>query len=124
MLFRSGKDNSAITIEKQIENIKMLLLNEISFDLDKYLILGCEESKEYLSTFVGFNVDNIELLADLLFHTVIDCNFSDSNLYIEKTLQLYNFCNLMSKTFSLEREAKIIKIKERLQVLNVKDNQL
>lgn len=107
-----------IAIEKQLEDTKELLLNEIDFDLDKFLYLSYEELKEYLSTIGGFNIENIDLLADTLHQIGAEGNFSDSYIYIEKSLQLYNICNLISKTFSLEREAKIVKIKEHLQATN------
>jgi hypothetical protein len=43
-----GKGDLAITLEKQIEDIKGMLLNEINFDLDKFLDLNIEDSNEYM----------------------------------------------------------------------------
>ena len=90
-----GKGNTAITLERQFENTKGELLNKTDFDLDKFLALNTEESNEYILSFAGFNVENIGLLADCL-----SCD--NSKKYLEKALQLYNLCDLKSKTYSLE----------------------
>jgi hypothetical protein len=106
-----GSGNLAITLENQIENSKEMLLHEMNFDLDKFLALNSEDLNEYMSDFEGFNVDNIELLADCLSQIGFDNNCGSSKMYLEKSLQLYELCNLKSKSFSFEREANIKKIK-------------
>ena len=109
-----GKENLAITLEKQIENAKGMLLNEINFDLDKFLVLSTEDSNEYISNFDGFSVENIELLAGCLSQIGFNDKCGNSKKYLEKALQLYELCNLKSRTFSLEREANILTIKNVL----------
>ena len=109
-----GSENLAITLEKQIENSKEMLLNEMNFDLDKFLTLNTEGSNEYISGFEGFSVENIELLADCLSQIGFDDNCDSSKIYLEKSLQLYELCNLKSKTYSFEREANISAIKNIL----------
>jgi len=109
-----GSNNLSITVEKQIEDAKGMLLNETNFDLDKFLDLNIEASNEYLSGFQGFNVENIELLADFIFKTGLHDEGVNSRKYLEKALQLYESCNSKSKTFSFEREANIEAIKEYL----------
>ena len=109
-----GKENLAITLEHQIENTKGELLNETNFDLDKFLDLNTEESNEYILSFAGFNVENIELLAKRLSEIGFSDNCDDSKKYLEKALQLYNLCNLKSKTYSFERETNINAIKNVL----------
>jgi len=104
----------AITLENQIENSKEMLLNEMNFDLDKFLTLNTEELNEYISGFEGFNVENIELLADCLSQIGFDGNCDNSKIYLEKSLQLYELCNLKSKSYSFEREANINAIKSVL----------
>jgi hypothetical protein len=99
-----GSGNSAITLEKQTETAKEMLLNELNFDLDKFFSLNIEDANEYICTFEGFSVENIEMLAD----SISKIGFN------EKALQLYELCNLKSKTFSLEREMKINTIKSVL----------
>jgi hypothetical protein len=109
-----GKGNLAITLENQIENAKSMLLNEINFDFDKFLNLNTNESNEYILNFAGFSVENIELLAECLSETGFSDNCDNSKKYLEKTLQLYNLCNLKSKTYSVERETNINAIKNAL----------
>ena len=101
------KDNLAITPEKQIEDEKRMLMTEMNFDVDKFLQLNIVEANEYISCFDGFNIENIELLAEY-FSTIGFKTESDvSRNYLEKALQLYALCALKSKTYSLEREEKI-----------------
>ena len=111
-----GSGNLAITLENQIDNSKEMLLNEMNFDLDKFLTLNTEELNEYISGFEGFNVENIELLADCLSQIGFDDNCDNSKMYLEKSLQLYELCNLKSKSYSFEREANINAIKNVLTV--------
>jgi len=110
-----GKDNSAIALEMQIENARGMLLNETNFDLDKFLELNIEDSNEYICSFSGFNVENIELLADCISQTGLNNPGDSSKKYLEKALQLYDLCNLKSKTYSFEREANIETIKNALK---------
>lgn len=109
-----GKENLAITIEKQTEDAKEVLFNETNFDLDKFLALNGEESVQYLSSFKGFDVENTERLADFLSHIGFNDQSDKSKRYLEKALQLYELCRLNSKTYSLEREGKIVAIKNFL----------
>ena len=109
-----GNGNLAITLENQIENSKGVLLNEMNFDLDKFLALKNEGVIEYISCFEGFNVENIELLGDSLFQIGFDVNCDSSEMYLEKSLQLYELCNLKSKSYSFERDANIKAIKNVL----------
>ena len=110
-----GKGNLAITLEKQIEDTKGMLLSELNFNLDKFLELNIEASNDYICSFEGFCVENIELLAE----SISEIGFSDkcdnSRKYLEKALQLYELCNLKSKTYSFAREANINAIKNILK---------
>jgi len=110
-----GKGNLAIAIEHQIENEKRKLLSETNFDLDIFLDLNMEESEKYVLRFEGFNVGNIEILADCLSEIGFSNNCDNSKKHLEKALQLYNLCNLKSKTYSFEREANINAIKNVLK---------
>ena len=109
-----GKENIAITLESQVEAAKGLLLNETDFDLDIFLDLNKEESDKYISSFEGFSVENIELLAECISQIGFNDNPNNSRKYLEKALQLYELCKLKSKTYSFERETNVIKIKNAL----------
>ena len=109
-----GNENLALTIESQVEAAKGMLLNGADFDLDKFLTLNIEDSNEYICSFEGFNIENIEFLAEY----ISEIGFSDESgkfkTYLEKALLLYELCNLKSKTYSLERETNIKAIKNVL----------
>jgi len=107
LIIFGGKDNLAIIPEKQLENAKEMLLNKINFDLDKFLELNAEESIEYMNSLKGFSVENLELLADCFAQTGFNDKGDNQKKYFEKALQLYELCNLKSKTYSIERESKI-----------------
>ena len=105
-----GTENFAITLE----NTKQILQTEINFDLDKFLDLNPEKANDYISTFQGLNVENIEMLADYISEIGFNNQNDSSRKYLEKALQLYELCNVKSKTFSFEREEKISAIKNAL----------
>ena len=109
-----GKGNLAITPEKQIEALKGMLSEATNFDLDKFLSLKVEDSNEYILSFKGFSIGNIELLADCISQPGFSDKSSSSKEYLEKALQLYELCNLKSRTYSFTREANILKIKNAL----------
>jgi phosphoribosyl-ATP pyrophosphohydrolase/phosphoribosyl-AMP cyclohydrolase len=88
-----------------------MLLSEANFDLDKFLILDIEDSNIYISAFDGFNVANMELFASYLSDIGLNDNCENPQKYLEKALQLYELCNTKSKTYSLEREANMNKLK-------------
>ena len=109
-----GNDNLSLTIENKINDASGMLLKESGFNLNEFLSLSFEESNEYISNFEGFSNENIELLADSIYQICMTDNSSGSKKYLEKALQLYELCNLKSKTYSLKRENKIITIKNAL----------
>ena len=111
-----GKENLAITVEQQIKDAKGQLLSEINFDLDKFLGLDTEKSNEYILSFEGFSVEDIEILAECFSEIGFSENYENSKKYLEKALQLYNLCNLKSKTYSFGRETNISAIKNALKL--------
>ncbi|HBC39500.1 MAG TPA: hypothetical protein DEP71_09120 [Porphyromonadaceae bacterium] len=110
-----GKENLAITVNKQMEETKDILLNGLNFEFDKFLTLDMDESIQYLDSFNGFNVENTDELAGFFLGLGIKDNSSPSKEYLEKALQLYTISNLKSKTYSMEREMHIMKIKNALE---------
>ena len=100
-------------IEKQLQNAKEVLQEELDFDFDRFLSLSIDESYEYISRFTGFNVANIEQLADL----TSQIGFSSPNsskIYLQKALQLYFLCSMVDKAYSYDREDHIAMIKDAL----------
>ena len=91
-----------------------MLLTETGLDIDKFLSLNIEDSNEYICSFKGFDSENIELLAGCISQICLNENTIDSKKHLEMALQLYELCNLKSQTYSLERENKIMTIKNAL----------
>jgi len=109
-----GKGNTAITLEEQIKDAKDMLFNGADFDIDKFLNSTIQDSNKYISGFIGFNNDNIELLANYLFQIGLSNKSDNSKKYLEKALQLFELCNFQDKTYSFERESNINSIKNNL----------
>jgi hypothetical protein len=108
-LFGGEKENFSVAPEWQIANLKEMLLSDTNLDLDKLLSLDQEKTQAYLSEVSGFNVANIELLAQ----TLAEIGFEHHSVpFLEKALQLFEICNLLDRTWSPERESNIRRIKE------------
>lgn len=110
-----GRDNVAIRLEQHINEEKERLLDEMNFDLSRFLSIKEKESNNYILSIAGFNVDNLTLLADNLFEIGCSEQCEDCRMFLEKSLQLYELCCSESKTYSIEREAKIMFIKNALE---------
>ncbi|MCL2041352.1 MAG: hypothetical protein FWG84_04850 [Bacteroidales bacterium] len=113
-LIFGGNGNLTVTLENHVENAKGMLLNELDFDFDAFLLLSEKESNEYIANFTGFSVENVELLAECVSEIGFNDKSDNSKKYFEKALQLYNLCNLKSATYSYDRETKISAIKNML----------
>lgn len=113
-LLTGRNESTSLTMESTINQASEMLLKESDFDFNKFLILNIEESNEYISNFKGFSIENIELLADCIYEIWLTYHPIDSNKYLQKALQLYELCNLKSKTYSIKRENQIIAIKNTL----------
>jgi hypothetical protein len=109
--FRGNGENLAVTIANQFEENSEILLNEIGFDMDKFLSLEKSEIETYISSIIGLKGPNIELLADILYEEGKILNSYKAKDYLTKALFLYQICNASDRTFSLERENKIAGIK-------------
>lgn len=109
-----GKESSSIITEPERIELNEMLLEEINFDLEKFLNLSFDESIEYLNSFEGFNTENIESLAELISQIAFADKSEQSKKNLGKALQLYELVILQSKTFSFDREMKIQIIKDAL----------
>ncbi len=112
-----GKKNDfAITLDTQFIYAKILMQDELAFDLPLFLSLDKAESEDYINKFQGLNVVNIEILADILQEIAMGSETisTESRVFLEKSLNLYEHCNAADKTFSFAREQKINDIKRIL----------
>ncbi len=109
-----GRDNTALLSEEETAEAKAMLLNDLHFDLDHFLKLNMEESNQYLESFEGFNIENTEQLAECIAQMGFSDKSDGSKAYLEKALQLYELIKIKGKTYSFERESRILRIKGAL----------
>ncbi len=106
-LFTREEENFAIKIDRKFDDTTEQLFNETGFDLNYFLSMQESQIKEYISRFNGLNTQNIELIADVIYHFGVKDLTSVRKTYFKKALHLYEFCNNLDKTFSFERQKKI-----------------
>ena len=99
--------------QKTEELINKELVENFGNDLDFILNLPNENFDLELSKNKGFNYENIELLADLLY-TLGNNQLENNKVYLLKSLELYRYIDEKSKTFSFERSSKINTLKSLL----------
>ena len=111
----AGKEeNYALTVEKQFEEEKELLLHETGFNIDVFLLIEESGIEQYISEFDGIRGSNIELLADILKAMGDKTDSAKTKEYLKRALRLYELCNSIDKTFSFDRERKINEINNAL----------
>jgi hypothetical protein len=110
--FLGKKENMAITMERSFEKTKEMLINEMNFDLDKFLSIDKTASLDYLSQYKGMNPENLELLAEITYNLGITKQ-DKRDIFFTKALQLYELCNEKDRTFSVERNNRIKEILSR-----------
>ena len=108
------KEKMEMLPEKYQEDTRELLSKEMGFYLDKFLMLDEPGAKEYINQFMELNTENLELLADILSETGLREKSDIQRVLFEKSLQLFEYCNLKDKTFSFDRENKIRGLKNML----------
>ena len=109
--FTGITENLAISVENRFEQTKEQLLNETGLDLDEFLKLEHSETKEFIRHFKGFNIVNLEMLAEILFLSGLKNETDSDKGLLAKALLLYELCNETDKTYTTERENKIGMIK-------------
>ncbi len=92
-----------------------MLLDQLNFDINKLDSLDNTEFEKYIESIKGFNYDNIEYFADLLFQIGLSSGFHKSQEYFTRSLRLYEYVNKQTKTFSFDRESAISEIKGLLK---------
>ncbi len=97
--------------EISVDDITQVVKNELNFDIQKLDSLNDDELEKYLLNFKGFNTENIENLANLLYYVADNKDIEDKKPYFRKSLRLYEFVNKKTKTFSLQRENIISELK-------------
>ena len=122
VLIFGGEGNIGMTLESQNKRTKDILMNEIGFDFDAFLNMNTEESNLYMLNFIGFNNSNLEQFAYYLLQIGLDFESYNSEKYLNRALQLFEFCKTKDKTFSFEREDNIKLIQKRIQLYHQQVN--
>lgn len=109
-----GKYKPVETLEEYHFTKKMFnkeFNEQYGHEIDYFLNIRKEDFEQELTKAKGFSYENIELLGDLLVY-LSNNQFSESQKYLTKALELYEFVDKASKTFSFERTNKINSIKK------------
>ena len=99
--------NSAGNSIEAVDLVTNELKNELDFDLPLFVSLSNDEMKKYLSNF-KFNEQYLEKLADLL------AEMNSSKAYLTRAIELLDWSDELSNSFSFERNRKKIKIQQLL----------
>lgn len=90
-----------------VSEINIEMEEVLHFNLEQIEALSDAEMIPFLLQNESFSTDNMELLADIL----IAANFEN---FSNKALQVYEYINFKTATFSMERNLKIQRIKDKL----------
>ena len=99
--------NSAGNSIEAVDLVTNELKNELDFDLPLFVSLSNDEMKKYLSNF-KFNEQYLEKLADLL------AEMNSSKAYLTRAIEVLDWADELSNSFSFERNRKKIKIQQLL----------
>ena len=97
-MLAGAKNNDDLSETVSVVNFK--LKEKLDFDLEILETISEENFIEFLTQNEGFNSSNIELFADILIKI-------DKEKYAKKALEIYNYVNRITATFSFERDLKI-----------------
>ncbi len=86
--------------EVQQQDLNDLIQKKFPLSLEEILLTPKENFKDVFTKECGFNISNIEHLADLL-------SMLDEESAKVKALELLLYCNETDRTFSIIRDAKI-----------------
>jgi len=112
--FIHRKEDLGIKIKNNYQEVNQELIDEIGINLDEILTRDESSIKDYKSKFQGLNTKNLELLADVLFQLGLSEEIDKKRIYLEKSIQLYEICNQIDKTFSIDRKNRIENVKNAL----------
>jgi hypothetical protein len=87
-------------LSERVSEVNFKLKELLDFDLEILDTISDENIIEFLTQKEGFNYSNIELFADILIKI-------EKEKYANKALQIYNYVNYITATFSFERDLKI-----------------
>ena len=104
-----GKIIPSSSVEKSEEIIELInreLVENSGFDINEILNFSLNDFDEIFTKSKGYSFENIELIADLLY-TIGNDQIAIKINHLKKALELYEYINEKSKTYSFERSSKI-----------------
>lgn len=107
-----GKLIPSSSVENSKETIELInreLVENSGFNINEILNISINDFDEVFTQSKGYSFENIELFADLLY-TIGNDSLENKNNYLQKALEIYEYIDKKTKTFSFERLNKIIKI--------------
>jgi len=93
--------------EKDLEMVRTELCEEIGMEPENIVEMELVDLLDKLKPENGFDIENAELLADLLLEYAQKAKDVDVKMY-KRILDLYEYVNETTKTYSFNREAKIM----------------
>ena len=112
--------NKVANSEASDDSVSQALKEELGFNIDGLIDIGNDEFIDSLNRFNKFDSENFERLADILFllagqSGVTADDFKTRNLY-SKALLLYKYLEQQDKMYSMQRDYKINKILEQIDI--------
>lgn len=104
----------AITVGNEFEQTTEWILERTNISLNKILKLEKQSLKDYISTFKGINITNLELLAEVYYQTGIRSPEGKKEKLLKKALQIYELCCETDRTYSFGRERKMSEIRNMI----------
>jgi hypothetical protein len=95
------------------EQLDADLFNELNLGMDDFLQLPKEELFILIEQRKGFNAENIETLGDLLVH-LSDRDIENRIKYLKQALNLYEYIDKNSNTFSMILSDKMTKTTNKI----------
>lgn len=103
-----------------IEVTNQAIRNELNLDIDEIINLPVDKTLDILINEKKLSGTNLESFADILYqiaNVTPPPQDNKANKLFEKGLAIYEYLNATSKTYSLDRNFKIDKIKRTIDLL-------
>ncbi|MFA8434350.1 MAG: hypothetical protein ACEPOZ_07515 [Marinifilaceae bacterium] len=111
---RGLKNQVAISIGNEFEQNNEKLKRETGFDLDILLETQKSDFERLFRREEGWDASNLELLADLISNVELENKVKELQIR-RKAMELYEYLNQVSQTFSMDRDRKITGLKVYLE---------
>lgn len=102
---------------KGVEIVSQAFKDEIDLDLELLLSVETDDLIDFLITGKGFNEENLDKLAEILFMISNDMTSDNPlrNSFFKRCLVIYEYLEMTQQTYSFDRSLRLKKIKACLQ---------